>query len=108
MQDKFGSKIRITEESYTSKCSALDLEIIGKKDKYIGTREKRGLFVSKKGMINADLNGAINIMRKIIKLDKIDGKNIFNPLVIKIITPTRIKLNVFCDVLGPADKGNLQ
>ena len=54
------------EESYTSKCSALDLEPICKHDKYLGKRTKRGLFVSFKGIkINADLNGALNILRKV-------------------------------------------
>ena len=54
------------EESYTSKCSALDLEILNKHDKYMGKRVKRGLFVSSEGIkINADLNGALNILRKV-------------------------------------------
>lgn len=53
------------EESYTSKCSALDLEPIKKCDKYKGTRTKRGLFKTSTGMlINADINGALNILRK--------------------------------------------
>ncbi len=54
------------EESYTSKCSALDLESLNKHEKYLGKRVKRGLFVSSKGIkINADLNGALNILRKV-------------------------------------------
>jgi IS605 OrfB family transposase len=54
-----------TEESYTSKCDALSLESVSKHKKYMGERTKRGLFASKTGvLINADLNGAINIMRK--------------------------------------------
>lgn len=57
--------IRETEE-YTSKCSFLDLETIGKHKKYKGKRIYRGLFRSKKGiLINADLNAAYNIMRKV-------------------------------------------
>jgi len=54
------------EESYTSKCSALDLESLNKHDSYLGKRVKRGLFVSSKRIkINADLNGALNILRKV-------------------------------------------
>lgn len=55
------------EESYTSKCSALDNEIVEKHDKYIGKRVHRGLFQSKDHLLNADVNGAINIMRKFLK-----------------------------------------
>ena len=60
-----GKHLIVTEESYTSKCDALTLETINKKDKYNGKRIQRGLYLSGNGkVINADLNGAINIMRK--------------------------------------------
>lgn len=53
------------EESYTSKCSFLDNEEICKHEHYVGKRIKRGLFKSHDGrLINADLNGALNILRK--------------------------------------------
>ena len=53
-----------TQEAYTSKCSALDLEVIGKHETYLGKRKKRGLFVTETGkLINADCNGALNIAR---------------------------------------------
>ena len=52
-------------ESHTSKCSFLDNEPICHHDEYMGRRIKRGLFKSKSGrLINADLNGSLNIMRK--------------------------------------------
>lgn len=55
------------EESYTSKCDALALEIIGKHESYLGKRVKRGLFRSSTGRyINADVNGAVNILRKVV------------------------------------------
>ena len=55
------------EESYTSKCDALALEPIGKHEHYLGRRTKRGLFRSSTGkFINADQNGALNIMRKVV------------------------------------------
>lgn len=60
-----GIKTIIHEESYTSKCSFLDNEDVKKHETYLGKRIKRGLFKSNKGkIINADLNGAYNIMKK--------------------------------------------
>ncbi len=57
--------VEIVEESYTSKIDHLSLEYLGKNDQYIGKRIKRGLFKSQTGKIlNADINGAIGILRK--------------------------------------------
>jgi len=65
--EEVGIIVEETEESYTSKCSFLDSEIIGKSEKYLGKRVKRGLFKSLAGiLINADVNGAYNILRKVI------------------------------------------
>lgn len=67
-----GVEVVQREESYTSKCSFLDGEEICKHDVYMGRRIKRGLFRSYNGrLINADLNGALNILRKEIS-------NVFN------------------------------
>ena len=53
------------EESYTSKCSFLDNESVEKHDTYMGKRVKRGLFeTSNSVLINADVNGAYNILKK--------------------------------------------
>ena len=55
------------EESYTSKCSFIDGEEIKKHTKYLGKRIKRGLFESESGkLINADLNGSLNILKKVV------------------------------------------
>ena len=55
------------EESYTSKCDGLCLETIGRHETYLGKRKKRGLFQSSVGkLVNADVNGALNIMRKVV------------------------------------------
>jgi len=67
-----GIKVIITEESYTSKASFLDGDFIPVYDEnrhtdyqFSGRRIKRGLYKSSDGrLINADLNGAFNIMRK--------------------------------------------
>lgn len=60
-----GIEVVKREESYTSKCSFLDNESICKHKTYSGKRIHRGLFKSKNGrLINADLNGALNILKK--------------------------------------------
>ena len=74
---KYGICIVENEESYTSKCDSLINEtfdacrercILGE-----NRRIKRGLYFSSKGVyINADVNGALNIMRK--HLDKVHTK----------------------------------
>ncbi|WP_202221117.1 hypothetical protein [Okeania sp. KiyG1] len=48
------------KDCYTSKTSALDLELPCKHELYVGKRVKRGLFRSSTGKaINADINGSI-------------------------------------------------
>ena len=60
-----GIKVIQREESYTSKCSFIDNEEICKHENYKGKRIKRGLYKSQNGrVINADLNGALNILKK--------------------------------------------
>lgn len=61
-----GIKVVVTEESYTSKTSAIDLEAPSKHSIYLGRRVKRGLFKSSNGTkINADVNGSLQIVRKV-------------------------------------------
>lgn len=67
-----GIQVEIQEESYTSKASFLDLDSIPtyKPDDetvytFSGRRVKRGLYrASGKRFLNADINGAYNILRK--------------------------------------------
>ncbi len=55
----------LVNEDYTSKCSFLDNETIGKHKKYVGKRISRGLYRSKNRIIiNADVNSAYNILKK--------------------------------------------
>ena len=62
-----GINFVLVRENYTSKCSFLDSEPIKKHKKYLGRRIKRGLFKSSSGkLINADLNGSLNILRKVV------------------------------------------
>lgn len=82
-----GIQVQTHEESYTSKCSALDLESICKHSTYIGTRIKRGLFQSSKNLINADINGALNILRKATCNDE------FLTGIGVVITPVRVNFS---------------
>lgn len=59
-----GIEVEVINESYTSKASAIDKDEI-KEGNYSGKRIKRGLYQTKNGsIINADINGALNIIRK--------------------------------------------
>jgi putative transposase len=60
-----GIKVVLQEESYTSKCIFLDGEYPQKREVYAGKRIRRGLFQAGDGrLINADVNGAYNIITK--------------------------------------------
>ena len=89
IKDRFSDKniaVILQEESYTSKCDSIGCEEIKKHDTYMGQRINRGLFSSSKHVyLNADINGAINIMRKLIDIKDIENnKKIFNPQKINI------------------------
>lgn len=65
--EEVGIKVIVTEESYTSKTDHYSDEAMCHHENYMGKRIKRGLFRSASGkMINADLNGAIGILRKVV------------------------------------------
>ncbi|MDQ7036871.1 MAG: transposase [Anaerolineae bacterium] len=69
-----GIEVLTTEESYTSKCSFLDNEALEKHENYVGKRIKRGLFRASDGqIINADINGSANIIRKVVPNAFADG-----------------------------------
>jgi putative transposase len=64
--EELGIKVVLAEESYTSRCSFLDGEEMRPHEEYAGRRVRRGLFVSGTGTaINADVNAAYNIIRKV-------------------------------------------
>lgn len=64
--EEVGIKVVVTGESYTSKTDHYALEDMCHHDKYLGKRTNRGLFRSSTGkVLNADLNGAIGILRKV-------------------------------------------
>lgn len=63
--EEFEIDVILHEEAHTSKCSFLDNEPIKHHNTYLGTRIKRGLFKTASGiLINADVNGALNIIKK--------------------------------------------
>mgnify|MGYP002659622783 FL=1 len=64
--ERQGLRFVEVNESHTSKCSSFDLEPVGHHDTYVGRRVRRGLFRTREGiLINADINGSYNIMRKV-------------------------------------------
>ena len=72
--EEAGIKVIITEESYTSGTSFLDGEEPVKENYDKSRRVHRGLFVSNNGTkINADVNGAYQIMRKVFPNIYTDG-----------------------------------
>ena len=83
------------EESYTSKSSFFDMDILPKfeADKpqtysFLGKRIKRGLYQTSKGYIlNADVNGALNILRKsnVVDLEVLYSRGVVD-------TPARIRI----------------
>ena len=88
-----GIRFVTTEESYTSKCSFLDLEPISKQKEYLGKRVKRGLFQTKTGLqINADVNGSLNIGRKYLTKLGVYTEQLHQELVAYMANPKRIRL----------------
>ena len=64
--EEHGIAVILTEESYTSKIDHLANEPLSKRDLYLGKRIYRGLFKSSvEKILNADVNGALGIMRKV-------------------------------------------
>ena len=77
-----------TEESYTSKCSFLDDEEIHKHSTYQGKRLKRGLFESSnRTLINADVNGSLNIGRKYLTKMNMYTRELHEDLVRFMVNP---------------------
>ena len=85
-----GINVQTTEESYTSKVDHLAFESLEKHDVYLGKRKKRGLFQSSVNkLLNADVNGAIGIGRKVFGdsfvKEIIDSGFAFNPIKVNIL-----------------------
>lgn len=88
-----GIRFITTEESYTSKCSFLDLEEVTKQKEYLGKRVKRGLFQTKEGiLINADVNGSLNIGRKYLTKLGLYTDALHEELIFHMTNPKQICL----------------
>ena len=86
-----GIKVILQEESYTSQANFLGLDLIpvyGKTEKepmFTGKRIKRGLYKTSTGqLINSDINGSYNILRKAISNSFSDG------IVSCVVQPRRV------------------
>ena len=83
--EDIGGEFIVKNEAYSSKCSFLDDEKIGKKKNYAGKRTKRGLFVTgNKKAINADINGSLNIIKLGTGKSFSVKSNVFNPTKIDV------------------------
>lgn len=83
-----GIQVILTEESYTSGTSFLDNELPEKFYYNKKRRVKRGLFISNKGLkINADVNAAFQIMKKVFPNVFADGIEdvVLHPVRVSIV-----------------------
>lgn len=79
-----GIAVMLTEESYTSGTSFIDNEEPVKENYNKARRISRGLFVSNNGVkINADLNGAYQILKKVVPI-KWDRGCVLHPFVVNV------------------------
>ena len=100
-----GIEVHEQEESYTSKASFLNGDFIptftpGNNTKYTfsGNRVCRGLYKTKNNkLINADVNGSLNILKKFINKNatiKFQWDNLWNDLVEVYSTPHKVTIPI--------------
>ena len=90
-----GINLVTQEESYTSKCDSLAFEEVKHHEKYKGNRVKRGLFLSSIGkVLNADINGALNILRKYLIKNAINEFSVIQKIIDRglFFRPSRITI----------------
>ena len=90
--EDLGISVVVTEESYTSKIDHFALEEMKHQDAYLGKRVKRGLFQSSTNvLLNADVNGAVGIARKVFGNDFVFSlRSLLNRGV--AFTPVRVNI----------------
>ena len=90
----YGIRFVKQEESYTSKASFFDRDFLPSYNadnsqayEFSGARVKRGLYKHSHGFINADVNGALNILRKsnVVSLEGLYARG-------EVDTPIRIRI----------------
>ena len=92
---RIGINLVTQEESYTSKCDSLAFESIEKHNEYKGKRTKRGMFKSSLGKaLNADINGALNILRKYLIKNVINEFSVIQKIIDRglLYRPSRITI----------------
>ena len=90
-----GIKFQTITEAYTSKCSFVDDEEIRKHTTYSGKRISRELFKTKNGLIiNADINGAYNILKKYMQKNATWNEQLSQTLVRVCSVPSVRKINI--------------
>ena len=88
-----GIRFIVTEEAHTSKCSFLDKESVEHHEKYKGKRVKRGLFKTFKGiLVNADVNGSLNIGCKYLTKLGLYTSELHQTLVQFMVNPKLVQL----------------
>ena len=116
--ESVGITVLETEESYTSKASALDGDEIpsfsdNQKHRFSGKRVKRGLYKTAQGrLLNADVNGALNIIRKAVGNEIIDDRIkglgvsgiVYMPEVVVINNTAASKISG--DLTSPAERSS--
>ena len=104
-----GISVFDNEESYTSKASFLDNDVIPvfstdehEPYKFSGKRKYRGLYKSKDGiLLNADVNGAFNILRKGLN---VNAEALLPSVKGFVFNPTRVKVTNICKCKKPRSK----
>ena len=90
-----GITFQTITEGYTSKCSFIDNEEIKKHTSYSGKRITRELFKTKNGLIvNADINGAYNILKKYMQKNAMWNETLSQTLVKACSMPSVRKINI--------------
>lgn len=82
--EEYGIKTILVNEIYTSGVDSLRNQTVSKENYTPEARKYRGLFKSIKGFINADVNGARNILKKF--------KNTFHDLITGLMQTVRIRV----------------
>ena len=95
-----GIEVIFTEEAYTSQSSFFDADLLpsyergAKASEFSGTRVKRGLYKTADGhLLNADVNGSLNIGRKVIGDTLIERVNRSVAATPERVNPLRIFSN---------------
>ncbi|WP_456470050.1 transposase [Caminibacter sp.] len=93
--ERLGINYILQDESYTSKASFIDMDIPANNVSFSGKRIKRGLYRTKDGLkINADINGAANILVKYLKINGLDREleNFYSTRYGCVSHPMRLRL----------------